>query len=436
MANFVRKLVSRKKLRFKQDGYNLDLAYITNRIIAMGAPSESVEGMYRNPMKQVVSFLEGRHHDHYWVYNLCSERSYDHSYFQDRVSRHPFDDHNVPPFQLLEIICREIRIWIDADPDNVAAIHCKAGKGRTGVVVCCLLMDSRETGDADESLLFYGHTRTQDGKGVTIPSQRRYVRYYAAMLASAREKYGRDQDYENMRKENQLLSRRFTGRTRYLERLRILGCTAKQLLAATEVQIMILSHHTDGRAFSTGWITLPSDEMKAQDVVELDFREMDAVILTDDAKLMVQTRASSRERGKDLFHFWFNVNFLFLNAISTADHQDIIFLFEKSELDGPHKDKKHKRFPEHFACELTLTAQTQKQSSSDGVVIEDRRSLGTQLLVEALSPVDVGETVDGAAGTSMLSFGEDEERCDLTGDISETDDSNALTNVSSAADSL
>lgn len=52
--DFLRKIVSGPKNRFKEDGYNLDLTYVCTRLIAMSYPASGVESVYRNPIDKVT----------------------------------------------------------------------------------------------------------------------------------------------------------------------------------------------------------------------------------------------------------------------------------------------------------------------------------------------------------------------------------------------
>ena len=85
---------------------------ITKNVVAMGFPSEGTEGMYRNHMKDVKRFFDSKFRDHYKVYNLCSERDYDPAKFYGRVAKYPFDDHNAPPFVLLEPFCNDVAEYL------------------------------------------------------------------------------------------------------------------------------------------------------------------------------------------------------------------------------------------------------------------------------------------------------------------------------------
>ncbi|XP_043195996.1 phosphatidylinositol 3,4,5-trisphosphate 3-phosphatase and dual-specificity protein phosphatase PTEN-like isoform X2 [Amphibalanus amphitrite] len=184
MATSIKSMVSKNKKRFEEGKFNLDLSYITDNIIAMGYPAKAIETLYRNDAKEVLEFLNKRHPQRYKLFNLCRERQYDSAMFEGRVEWEPFEDHKPPRIEQIETFCRKVQEWLDANKENVVAIHCKAGKGRTGVMICCYLLYAGICATPEEVLDFYGKKRTKDGKGVTIPSQQRYVTYFHRMLKS------------------------------------------------------------------------------------------------------------------------------------------------------------------------------------------------------------------------------------------------------------
>ena len=147
-------------------------------------PRTQQEGKFRNPIEEVIRFFEVYHKGTAKIYNLCieSDRQYDTDNFSGQTASFPFYDHNCPPLILLPAFCASAYSWLKSGFDNVIAVHCKAGKSRTGLMLCCLLLHIQEQSDPDTCIAFYGGQRCHDGKGVTIPSQRRYINYYRVML--------------------------------------------------------------------------------------------------------------------------------------------------------------------------------------------------------------------------------------------------------------
>ena len=66
--------------------------------------------------------------------------------------------------------------------EPVVAIHCKAGKGRTGLVICCYMLFTELFDDVEDAIKHYDKTRTSNEKALTIESQKRQVYHFKHFL--------------------------------------------------------------------------------------------------------------------------------------------------------------------------------------------------------------------------------------------------------------
>jgi len=191
MVNGIRQLISENKRRFQVDGFDLDLTYILDNVIAMSFPSKGTTAMYRNNIDNVAKFFEEKYSDHenidYMIYNLCSEMDYDHRKFHGNVRRYKVDDHNVPSLEQMFDLTDDVREWLaGSERKRVVSLHCKGGKGRTGTMICAVLIDMGLFSNARDSLQYFGQRRTdlnvsQQFQGVETYSQIRYVHYFQTL---------------------------------------------------------------------------------------------------------------------------------------------------------------------------------------------------------------------------------------------------------------
>eukprot|EP01118_Nematostelium_gracile_P020170 TRINITY_DN969_c0_g2_i1.p1 TRINITY_DN969_c0_g2~~TRINITY_DN969_c0_g2_i1.p1 ORF type:complete len:261 (+),score=60.85 TRINITY_DN969_c0_g2_i1:116-898(+) len=177
----VRAAVSSDRRRFKTEDYDLDLTYITQNIIAMSFPARGLESAWRNSLDTVYRMLTEHHGDNYMIWNL-QERDYNYEKFNNQILNFPFPDHHAPPLDLLLQVVHSIDNWLKASDKNVAVMHCKGGKGRTGTVIAAFLFYAGIFDTIEEAQKHFAQMRSIIENGVTQPSQKRYLQYFSEVL--------------------------------------------------------------------------------------------------------------------------------------------------------------------------------------------------------------------------------------------------------------
>jgi len=184
-TNSMRHAVRMNKRGYVDGQYDLDLCYVTDQIIAMSVPALGKESLYRNPIERVAKFFNEQHTNSYLILNFCSEKDYPVEQFFGRCLRFAFDDHSVPTLEMMFEFATLVHCFLSQQPANVAAIHCKGGKGRTGTMCCAYLLHAGLAKTAAQALGHFECRRTDEHiadtpkQGVETASQVRFVHYFA-----------------------------------------------------------------------------------------------------------------------------------------------------------------------------------------------------------------------------------------------------------------
>eukprot|EP00960_Hanusia_phi_P021878 648446-Hanusia_phi.AAC.3 len=167
-------------------------------------------------------FLSLHHYGSFFVFNLCDTYissdgvigNYHPQMLFNQVQRIPFEDHAPPLMSEMVQFCEEASSWLQAHPNNTIVVHCKGGKGRTGLMIAALLLwtghrrcavdamelftfrrthnydpeagfgDAEEHDEASAPRIMSLFQRKVGNQGPEGPSQIRYVHYVEAMLYS------------------------------------------------------------------------------------------------------------------------------------------------------------------------------------------------------------------------------------------------------------
>ncbi|EAW70584.1 tensin 1, isoform CRA_c [Homo sapiens] len=152
--------------RTMEDSCELDLVYVTERIIAVSFPSTANEENFRSNLR---------------------ERRPDITKLHAKVLEFGWPDLHTPALEKICSICKAMDTWLNADPHNVVVLHNKGNRGRIGVVIAAYMHYSNISASADQALDRFAMKRFYEDKIVPIgqPSQRRYVHYFSGLLSGS-----------------------------------------------------------------------------------------------------------------------------------------------------------------------------------------------------------------------------------------------------------
>ncbi|XP_051931906.1 tensin-2-like isoform X2 [Hippocampus zosterae] len=166
--------------------YDIDLTYITERIISVFFMPELEEQRYCAELQGMATMLKSKHQDKFLLLNL-SEKRHDITRLIPKVQDFGWPDLHAPPLDRICTVCKAMETWLSADPNNVAVLHCKGNKGKTGVIVAAYMHYSKISAGAEQALTTLAMRKFCEDKVSSSlqPSQNRYIYCFGGLLSGA-----------------------------------------------------------------------------------------------------------------------------------------------------------------------------------------------------------------------------------------------------------
>ncbi|XP_045143222.1 tensin-2 isoform X3 [Echinops telfairi] len=166
--------------------WDLDLTYVTERILAAAFPARPDEQRHRGHLRELAHVLQSKHRDKYLLFNLSEKRN-DLTRLNPKVQDFGWPELHAPPLDKLCSICKAMETWLSADPQHVVVLYCKGSKGKLGVIVSAYMHYSKISAGADQALATLTMRKFCEDKVAAElqPSQRRYINYFSGLLSGS-----------------------------------------------------------------------------------------------------------------------------------------------------------------------------------------------------------------------------------------------------------
>uniref|UniRef100_A0A3Q3MEW5 Tensin 3 n=1 Tax=Mastacembelus armatus TaxID=205130 RepID=A0A3Q3MEW5_9TELE len=172
-----------------EEPQQIDLTYITERVITTYCPPECTEKTYLHNLHEIILMLQSKHGHNYMLINLSQKNeALTQMNHKVLIALHVLDagwvDRLAPNLDQIISVCTMLENWLQTNPRNVVVLHCRGGKGRLGVLVASYIHFTNMSASADLSLDHFAMRRFCNDKlsALMTPSQKRYVWMLGSML--------------------------------------------------------------------------------------------------------------------------------------------------------------------------------------------------------------------------------------------------------------